>query len=176
MNLPSGKIIKKELDNASTDTLKLLAELARSQFSGYIALCVKATSLEEGTLLMDKGKIVGAMYEYYALKKEFAGEQAFTRFLNASAAKQGILDVIQLTPEQVHLALAFNENSVFVPKSDVLRHSQIKEFSPFFEQQAKNETEKIEKKDAPERKYNMYALTKETPATHLPQRPEEQHE
>ncbi len=173
MNLPSGKIIKSELDNASTDTLKLLLELGRSRFSGYVALAVKGTSgVQEGTLLLDQGKIVGATYEYYALQKEYAGEHGFTRFLNASAARHGVLDVVELTPEQVHLALAFNETAVFVPKQDALHQSTVKEFSPFFEEQAKNEAA-AQKTENPERKYNLYALTKDAPVQKMPQSPEE---
>ncbi|MBI4361049.1 DUF2226 domain-containing protein [Candidatus Micrarchaeota archaeon] len=168
MNLPYGKAFKTNLDNASTDAFKVIEELRRKRFSGYLALAVKGQKgVEEATLLLDEGKIVGAAYEYYAYNKTFSGEKAFQRFVNATAAKHGTLEVFELTSEQVHLALAFNEDSVFVPQEQALRNVKVKEFSPFFEDEVRKDAETASPQDV-SKKFKMYELTKTAPAAKLP--------
>lgn len=174
MNLPSGKPFKTNLDNASTDVFKVIEELHRKRFSGYMALCVKGQKgLEEATLLLDEGKVVGAAYEYYGYQKTFAGDKAFQRFVNASAAKHGTLDVFELTSEQIHLALAFNEDVVFVPQDKEFHNVKVKEFSPFFEDEVKKEADAASPEDV-SKKLKMYELTKNPPAVKLPTHEETQ--
>lgn len=174
MNLPSGKAFKTNLDNASTDAFKVIEELRRKRFSGYLALAIKGQKgVEEATLLMDEGKVVGAAYEYYAYNKSFAGEKAFQRFVNATAAKHGTIDVFELSSEQVHLALAFNEDIVFVPQEKALRNVKVKECSPFFEDEVRKEVEAANPEDV-SKKFKMYELTKAAPTTQLPTHEEEQ--
>lgn len=160
MNLPGGKPLKTGLDVASTDFLKLLDELKLKKFSGYLCLTVKVEGMEEGVLLFDAGKIVGSSYEYLRHGVKLSGEKAFVRVLNATAAKHGVMDLFMLNAEQVHLALAFNEDVVFVPNEASLRKVRIEKFSPFYEQEiAGKEVGPVKKEDDPARKYKMGALT-----------------
>ncbi len=170
MNLPSGKILKTNLDTSSTDFLALVDELRRKRFNGYVALSIKGQAgVEEGTILVDTGKIVGTTYEYYAFGLELAGEKAFQRMLNAAVCKNGIIDAVELTSEQVHLALAFHEDAVFVPSEESLRHIKLGAFSPFFEEEVRklttasveaSRTETGDPNAGTGKKYKMYDLTK----------------
>lgn len=173
MNLPSGKPVKTGLETSTTDTLKLVEELGQKRFTGYLALCVKGQKgVEEATLLLDSGKIVAAAYEYYAYGRELYGEKAFTRFLNATAAKAGILDIYETSAEQIHLLLAFHEEAVFVPRDEDLRRVKVTAFS--VQPESEIEREAMEKKEIdPTRKYQLHALTKDEPAPHtLPEHEE----
>ncbi len=173
MNLPSGKVFKSSLESASTDFIALLEELKKKRFSGYTAISLKGQGgVEEGTLLFDAGRIIGAAYEYYAYAKEFAGEKAFQRILNASASKSGIIDVVELTVEQVHLALAFNEEAVFVPNEDSLKHVKVQQFSPFYEDEVRKAQQAASSEDVG-KKYKLYSLTKETAPAKMPQHTED---
>ena len=115
-NLPSGKILSKDADLSSLDVIKTLEELGKREFSGYVAMCIEGHGgFEEGIALFEHGKVVGCYYDYYKHGKTFEGAAAFQRFLNATAAQNGVMDVILLTPEQVQLVLAVNEKMVFSP-------------------------------------------------------------
>ena len=134
--LPAGKPLKTGLDVAATDFNTLLLELRTREFNGYVSIAVKGTGgIEEGTLLMEKGKVIGCSYEYLRHGKTFAGQKAFERVLNATAAKEGVIDVFELEIQQIDLTLAFNENLVYVPNTSDLRHVKVDDFSPLFEQE-----------------------------------------
>lgn len=170
MNLPSGKPLKINLDATSTDLVALLDELRRKRFNGYLALTIKGQAgVEEGTVLVDTGKVVGATYEYYAFDKEVAGEKAFQRLLNAASHKSGVIDVVELNAEQVHLALAFHEDAVFVPSEESLRHIKLPAYSPFFEQEIQKDATAAGA-DPLSKKFKMYDLTK--PGASAPVMPE----
>ncbi len=162
MNLPSGKPIKTNLDASSTDLVALIDELRRKRFCGYLAIAIKGLAgVEEGTVLVDTGKIVGTTYEYYAFNKELSGERAFQRVLNAAACQNGVIDVVELNAEQVHLALAFHEDAVFVPSDESLRHIKLPAYSPFFEDEVRKETQGTPgASDDAGKKYKLYDLTK----------------
>ena len=147
MNLPSGKVIKTGMDSATINFTSLLDELKRKQFNGYLAFAIKgAGGVEEATILFDSGKFVGCEYEYLLYNKKFAGQEAFQRIINAVSAACGVIDVVQLTQEQVHLSLAVNEDLVFVPQDRDLKALKPGKFSPFFEEQFKGKA-KEEKQD-----------------------------
>lgn len=164
MNLPSGKPLKTNLDASATDLVALMDELRRKRFCGYLAIAIKGLAgVEEGTVLFDSGKVVGTTYEYYAFNKELAAEKAFQRVLNAAANKTGVIDVIELTAEQVHLALAFHEDAVFVPSEESLRHVRLPAYSPFFEEEVRKEAQAASataSTDDAGKKYKIYDLTK----------------
>ncbi|MEM4254981.1 MAG: DUF2226 domain-containing protein [Candidatus Norongarragalinales archaeon] len=164
LSLPSGKMLNKNVDVSNVDFLKALVQLQRKNFSGYVALCIKGTGgFEEGTVLFDSGKIVGCAYEYYKHDKEFQGPEAFQRILNAAAATTGVMDVVELTPEQVELVLAVNQKMIFVPDQKQLESTSVKEFSPLFEQQltAQQAGEKPESREQLLKKYKMGGLASE---------------
>ena len=135
--LPAGKPLKTGLDVAATDFNTLLLELRTREFNGYVSITVKGTGgIEEGTLLMEKGKVIGCSYEYLRHGKTISGQKAYERVLNATAAKEGVIDVFELEIQQIDLTLAFNENLVYVPNTGDLKHAKIEDFSPLFEQEA----------------------------------------
>jgi hypothetical protein len=137
MNLPSGNALKTGLDVAVIDFFALLRELSDRKFSGYAAIATQGKyGIEEGTQVFDDGKPVASFYEYYAFRKMAVGGDAFKRVLNASTAIKGVIDVVELTNEQVQLAIAFNEAAIYIPSAAELRPRKI-EFDPLFEEEFK---------------------------------------
>jgi len=136
MNLPSGSPIKTAIDVANVDFPALLNELLKKSFSGYLCIAVKgAGGIEEGTLLFDGKKITGSVYEYFKHNKTMLGKEAWVRTLNAAGAEHGVIDIYQLSSEQVELILAFNEQAIWVPSDKELRDLKVSKFSPSLEQQ-----------------------------------------
>lgn len=136
MNLPAGTPLKTGLDVANVDFYALVKELGKIGFNGYVCIATAGEAgFEEGTLMFDEGKPVASIYEYYKYRKTYFGDDAFKRVLNASAAKDGVVDVFELTKEQVHLVLAFNEKAISVPGAEELAPRKI-EWTPQFERQA----------------------------------------
>ncbi len=130
MNIPAGTPLKTGLDVATVDFFSLLKDLGGRKFSGYLALAIAGErGIEEGTMFFDEGKPSAGVYEYYSFKKTFYGKEAFERILNASAAPHGAMDVFELSPDQVHLVLAFNEAAINVPAEGELAPRRIV-FSP----------------------------------------------
>jgi hypothetical protein len=120
--LPAGTPVKKGIDVAVVDLAALTRELKGKKFSGYLAICVSGkTGVEEGIALFDAGKFVAAFYEYLAHGKTLIGQPAVARVMNAAASKHGVIDIYQLTSEQVQLILAFNDKAVVVPADKDLR-------------------------------------------------------
>jgi len=134
-SLPAGTPLKRALDVSTTDFPALLKESREKKISGYIAVCIRSSGTEEGTVLLDEGKIVGCAYEYYKHGKTVEGADAFKRVLNASGAKHGVIDVFKLTSEQVQLALVVNQKMVFVPIEHELLGFKSKPFSDAFEKE-----------------------------------------
>ncbi len=136
MNLPSGKAVKTGIDVASTDFIALLRELSIKKLSGYLAISVRGfTGIEEGAVVFDAGKLVASVYEYHAHAVTTYGQKAFFRVLNATNARNGVIDIFQLPPEQVQLALAFNEKAVFVPPEKDLNEFRPGPFAAEFEKE-----------------------------------------
>jgi len=137
MNLPSGTPVKTGVDVASVDFPALLRELLRKGFSGYLCIAVQGKGgVEEGTLLFDGKKIAGGFYEYFRYNKVLVGKEAWVRCLNASGALHGVIDMYQLSGEQIELILAFNEQAIWVPSEKEVRELKTIPFSGAFEEQA----------------------------------------
>lgn len=161
MNLPAGKPVKTAIDVATVDFVALLGELSGKNFNGYLCITIQgANGIEDGTLIFDNGKIVASTYEYLKYSKTMAGEAAFVRIVNASAAQQGVIDIYQLTNDQVQLILAFNENAIFVPNEKDLKNLKVTSFSTFFEDQVKQEAKPVSRADLM-KKYRMEDLHEE---------------
>ena len=121
MNLPPGNMVKTGLETTNVNFNALVNELVKMKFNGYVAITAAgASGIEEGILIFDDGKTVASTYEYLAFKKLILGKDAFIRVLNISASTNGVIDVIELTNEQVHLILAFTEASIYVPDATEL--------------------------------------------------------
>ncbi len=110
--------------------------LSKKKFSGYLALAIRAeTGFEEGALLYDSGKIVACSYSYFleSSTKTFDSKDAFQRVVNASAAKNGVIDAFELCKEDVHSIISASPQSVFAAPASF---TQPKEFSQLFYQQS----------------------------------------
>jgi hypothetical protein len=136
MNLPSGVAVKTGLDLAAVDFFALVRELQQKAFNGYLVVAVPGKDgLEEGTLLLDSGKVVAALYEYLAFARPFYGQPALERVLNAALAKSGVIDVFQLSSEQVQLVLAFNEQAIVIPSEKELKAWQGRQHALTYEEE-----------------------------------------
>jgi hypothetical protein len=134
VNLPAGSVIKTDVDVASVDFIGLLKELKGKVFNGYLCIAVKGkTGFEEGVIVFDNGKVEAVAYDYLAFNKGVVGSKALARVINASSAKLGVIDIFQLTNEQVQLIIAFNEQAIVVPSEDELRRLKTEVFSNSFE-------------------------------------------
>ncbi|MBI5884947.1 DUF2226 domain-containing protein, partial [archaeon] len=121
---------------------QLLQQLMQEGFNGYIVLMVQGLQgIEEGILVFKNGQPVGCYHELMKLNHVFYSDRALNAFLNASAARKGIIDVFRLDLQQVDLVLSFNEKiklseamkSEFPKKINEL---PLKEFSSSFIQEA----------------------------------------
>lgn len=158
ISLPSGNVIKSSLDASTIDFIALLDESKRKSFNGYFSLCVYGgNGLEEGTLVFDNGKIVASFYEYYRYNKLVLGDQALPRVINAAAAKQAMLDIIQLNNDQVRLLLAFNEKAISIPTENDIKKLKVSTFSTAFEDEVKTE-EGAESKESLFKKYKLSGI------------------
>jgi hypothetical protein len=110
MDLPSGEKVELGILLSKFKLEKTLAELAKTEFSGYVNVTIdNVTGIEEGTLLFRNGKITASIYEYGKLKVINYGETAFQECMNAFHAKNGVVDIYQLTKQQAELIVAFTE-------------------------------------------------------------------
>lgn len=167
MNIPSGTPLKTGLDASSVDFFSLLKELEKRKTSGYLAVTTAGEyGVEEGTMFFDEGKPVAAFYEYYYFKKSFYGSDAFERVINASASPHGIIDVFELSADQVHLVLAFNESAISVPtEGEMVPHKLL--FDKQFEEKLKN-SQMPETRSGLLKKYKLAGvMAEEKPASPL---------
>ncbi len=163
MNLPHGAPVKRAVDISVINFGALIKELKKKVFNGYLCEMVMGVGgIEEGVLLFDNGKIVAAWYDYLKYGKTIEGEGAIKRILNASAAKSGVLDIYQLTNDQVQLILAFNEKAIVVPDENSIINSKIEKFSEFYENQIKEMIKSSEKESETEvlKKYKLGDIKK----------------
>ncbi|MBI5635862.1 DUF2226 domain-containing protein [Candidatus Micrarchaeota archaeon] len=164
MNLPAGKALKTGLDAASIDFSSLVAELSNKKLIGFACVTIgDGSGIEEGVLVFDEGKTVASDYEYLKYGVTLFGKEAFKRIVNASNAKYGTIDVYQLTSEQLHLALSFNEQAIWVPSPNDLRVDK-KSFDKSFEQQVIDEAKNLDKSELL-KKYKLSDVEEKRPKT-----------
>jgi hypothetical protein len=109
MNLPTGVSRVAGKNVKSFEPKQALEELAQSNFSGYIAeSLIGSFGLEEFALLFRNGQGMGVVYEYYGAHCTLNGDAALPHALNGFLAESGVLDIVELSPQQVDLVTAFN--------------------------------------------------------------------
>lgn len=96
MNIPLGKVIESGRGIKEIAIKLKLRNLKLRSFTGYISIAIKGESVQDGTLLMEKGRIVGAVYDYLKFERTFFGKNAFILTLNALASPIGIVDIFEL--------------------------------------------------------------------------------
>ncbi|MFH1199717.1 MAG: DUF2226 domain-containing protein [Candidatus Micrarchaeota archaeon] len=162
VSLPAGKVIKTGLDLAAIDFFSLLAELKSKAFNGYLSITVSGYGgLEDGTLVFDNGKIVASFYDYLRYDQKLVGEAALARCFNASQAKVGVIDLYQLSNEQVQLILAFNEGAISIPSERDLARFKGQPFSQEYEKQLAS-LSSVETKSDLLKKYKLGDMSAET--------------
>jgi len=110
MNIPVGTLKEEGSSLKDTNLPEKLSGLMKESFTGYIALTVEGRSgIEEGLAVLKNGLLVGTIYEYLKFNKSFYGKDALTQFFNSSLAEFGVMDIGQLSKQQVDLIVAFNE-------------------------------------------------------------------
>lgn len=109
MNLPAGanRVLAKStvLFNVKHE----LMDLSHSNFSGYvIETLLGSKGVDESAVIFRSGLIVGMVFEYHSLNKTLLGDSSIPHVANGFAAKHGVIDIVELSTQQVDLITAFN--------------------------------------------------------------------
>jgi hypothetical protein len=106
MNFPVGEIMAKEF--LPDDIQKIILDLNKKNFSGYIVQSVSESCFEEGVLFFKEGELLGAVTECKEAGNELKGNEAFVQFLNQTKGR-GYYQIVKLTESQVDLVVAFDK-------------------------------------------------------------------
>jgi len=110
MALPAGNVVEQGLVLANTNIKNKISSLVNEEFTGYVAVTIEGEEgIEEGSLILQKGAVVGSTYELMKEDKLYFGEEAMKKTLNALAARFGIMDIAQLSQQQLQLVLALED-------------------------------------------------------------------
>ncbi len=96
MIIPKGKIVHEDLSTSYTDINELLRDLRQNSFTGY---CQVNFWEYQGTLFLDRGRIINAFEEIGAEK--IIGEKAIKNILAKAKQKDGTVSVFMLPDEMV---------------------------------------------------------------------------
>jgi hypothetical protein len=109
MNLPIKKPILVDIEVENIMPKKLFVDLSANNFDGFINLTNNTDNgFEEGFIIFEKGKITGCMYfvDFYDI--HLYGKEGFDYSVNLLGAKKGILNIFELSEDQIKLVLLFN--------------------------------------------------------------------
>lgn len=110
MNLPTGNIVEQGIKLNEFNLKQTMHALMGKKFSGYLVLTIEGVDgLEEGILLLKNGSLIASIYEYSKYAVKVFGDKAVAQAFNASTAQYGIVDVCNLSNQQVDLVVAFND-------------------------------------------------------------------
>lgn len=109
MNLPAGvtRVLGKNVK--TFDAKKDLDDLSAAGFSGYVVESLFGENgVEESAIIYRQGQGMGAVYEYYGLKQTLQGDDALVHVMNGFLSNFGVMDMVDLSIQQVDLVTAFN--------------------------------------------------------------------
>lgn len=107
MQLVEGRVIEQALDIKKHDFSNRMIELIKKKFNGYVNLTIEGfDGLEEGVLIFREGKIIASSYEYLKYGIAVNGNPAIAQVFNASAAGNGVFDVIAFRATDAELTIA----------------------------------------------------------------------
>ncbi len=110
MNLPISKPVVENVFMDIIEPDKLLLDLNSKLFTGFMYLVTHTKkSFEENFILFLKGNVVGSIYISNNYNLEIYGEKAFELSINSLGYKDGLLNIYELSIEQLKLVLIFNE-------------------------------------------------------------------
>jgi hypothetical protein len=119
MNIPINVPL---VENVFLDQLipdKLFLDLANKKFSGYTYLAVNGKyGFEESIIIFTKGKVVGSIFLMDSYGIELFGLDAFKFGINSFGNTDGLLNIYNLTDDQIKLILIFNDKVKFDYKID----------------------------------------------------------
>ena len=154
LNLPVGTIQQQAVSVKTVDLKKQFQNLMNQAFNGYIVVTIEGyAGIEEGVFLLKNGLLFGSLYEYTNFDITLFGEFALQQAFNAAAAEFAMMDVCELTKQQVELIAAFNE------KIQLPQQFSAKDIGRFFKQKydssfAQKTLKEIVKKE--ESKYDVF--------------------
>ncbi|MDO8628084.1 MAG: DUF2226 domain-containing protein [Candidatus Diapherotrites archaeon] len=110
MNLPVGNPVEQGTELKNFHLVEKTQKLLQNSFTGYVVGTIDGfDGVEEAIIFMKKGEVIGALHEYSKHVIETYGDAAFKACLNCFGADKGIVDVYELTAQQIDLVIAFNE-------------------------------------------------------------------
>ncbi|MDD5163675.1 MAG: DUF2226 domain-containing protein [Candidatus ainarchaeum sp.] len=110
MDLPVGEFLESGIIVKGNIVKEKVAALLETDFAGYVVITIEGRSgIEEGALLLQQNRAIGAIFDYLRFSKKVLGEEAVAHFFNAAKADFGVMDIISLTKQQIELIIAFNE-------------------------------------------------------------------
>ncbi len=114
MNFPQGTMRIMGKTPKQWDPKLELDVLAQQSFSGYvIETLYNGQGIDECALIFRLGQGIGATYELHASNQTVSGDASLVLIGNAFAVDAGMLDVIELSTQQVDLITAFNAKLKF---------------------------------------------------------------
>lgn len=109
MNFPTGTLRLTGKTPKQWDPKQELDALAQQNFSGYVVETLfNGQNMDECALLFRLGQGIGAVYELHASNQSISGDAALGLIGNAFATEAGMLDIMELSTQQVDLITAFN--------------------------------------------------------------------
>lgn len=152
---PTGRIVASSASLSTHNAFEILRRQLVANFTGYFAITIQGKSgLEDGVLGILKGKVVAASYYYHKFETLFVGREAVERVENAFASQTGVFDLVELTPEQVSLALHASK----APELNVASLHKVNKFSEEMESKDRGQhTEHSERSELLKR-YGLSAL------------------
>ena len=119
MNIPVTTPLVKNVFLEQLIPDKLFLDLGTKKFSGYTYLAVNGKyGFEESIIIFTKGKVVGSIFLIDAYDIELFGLDAFNLGINSYGNKDGLLNIYNLTDDQIKLILIFNDKVKFDYKID----------------------------------------------------------
>jgi len=109
MIFPTGKVRHQNLMTSYTDLPALLSTLKSEGFSGTVEI---EFSKDHGVLFVDAGEVINAEVKVNSNAKRMIGPEAIQHLLTLSGKKEGILNIYQLSPEQVALVASNLDHEV----------------------------------------------------------------
>jgi len=110
MNIP---VTAPLVENVFLDQLipeKLFLDLGNKKFSGYTYLVINGKyGFEESIVIFTKGRVAGSIFLIDSYDVELFGLDAFKLSVNSYGHKDGLLNIYNLTDDQIKLILIFNE-------------------------------------------------------------------
>lgn len=162
MNLPISKPVVKNVFLEDLNPDKLLLDLAEKKFTGFIYLVTYSNrSFEENFILFLKGNIRGAIYISNIYNVEIYGKKALNLCFNSLGFSDGLLNIYELTTEQLKLVVIFNDKIKYdfsVNKSSISKIKFKYDVSLLDEVLKKYVPEKTDKKYDLFNKFNMNDL------------------